>query len=122
VDNPDMFLTATQGMDRPVFATLVALAWMTPGRVWLSTGAQLPDGAVENFRSRAGLARQPTIATSKSCAYSIVLYMFILSQPSRRPSLPQLIHMVLPVDEMLCNLDNPFIQRAYCIISFKTLF
>jgi hypothetical protein len=88
VDNPDMFLTATQGMDRPVFATLVALAWMTPGRVWLSTGAQLPDGAVENFRSQAGLARQPTIAMPKIFAYDIVLYSFIMDHSSRRLSLP----------------------------------
>jgi len=83
-----MFLTATQGMDRPVFATLVALAWMTPGRVWLSTGAQLPDGAVENFRPLAGLARQPTTAMQQVFVYGIVLYVFIMVQSSRRLSLP----------------------------------
>jgi hypothetical protein len=32
------------------------------------------------------------------------------------------LHRRCPVDKLECNSGNSVIQRAYCIISFKTLF
>ena len=59
MDNPDMFLSAMQGMDRPVSGTFATLHHLAASGQRLSTGGQLFDSSVR-LREADAMGTKPS--------------------------------------------------------------
>jgi hypothetical protein len=66
VDNPDMFLSGTQGIDLPERCVSVDRRQIGVGDRLLSTGAELLEGTVGNFAMAGLRSRNPQVISTRS--------------------------------------------------------